>query len=84
VSGVTGAASRSLGAALQQASTLPAGRGAALASAARESFGRGFDSTLVIAVAVSLVAAVLITWLLRPAPRAQRADETDTVSLEAA
>jgi MFS transporter, DHA2 family, integral membrane protein len=84
VSGVTGAASRSLGAALQQASTLPAGRGAALASAARESFVRGFDSTLVIAVAVSLVAAVLITWLLRPAPRAQRADETDTVSLEAA
>jgi EmrB/QacA subfamily drug resistance transporter len=84
VSGVTGAASRSLGAALQQASTLPAGRGTALAGAARESFVRGFDSTLVIAVAVSLVAAVLITWLLRPAPRMQRADETDNVSLEAA
>jgi hypothetical protein len=84
VGGVTGAASRSLGAALQRAATLPAGRGATVARAARESFVRGFDSTLVIAVVVSLVAAALITWLLRAAPRTQEADETDAVSLEAA
>ncbi|HZP27803.1 MAG TPA: MFS transporter [Acidimicrobiia bacterium] len=84
VSGVTGAASRSIGAALQKAATLPAGRAATVAHAARESFVRGFDSTLVIAVVVSLVAAALITWLLRPATRTRDAEETDAVSLEAA
>jgi EmrB/QacA subfamily drug resistance transporter len=84
VSGVTGAASRSLGAALQRAATLPATRGGTVAGAAREAFVRGFDSTLTIAVGVALLAAVLVTWLLRPAARTLRAEETDAVTLEAA
>jgi hypothetical protein len=84
VSGVTGAASHSLGAALQRAATLPAGRGATVAGAARSAFVQGFDSTLTIAVAVALIAAGLIAWLLRPAPRAHGAEEHDAVALEAA
>ena len=84
VSGVTGAASRSIGAALQHAATLPAARGATIAHAARESFVSGFDSTLVVAVVVSLVAAALIAWLLRPVPGTRHAEDADTVTLEAA
>jgi predicted MFS family arabinose efflux permease len=84
VSGVTGAASHSLGAALQRAATLPTGRGATVAGAARSAFVQGFDSTLTIAVAVALIAAGLIAWLLRPAPRAHGAEEHDAVALEAA
>jgi hypothetical protein len=44
----------------------------------------GFDSTLVVAVVVSLVAAALIAWLLRPVPGTRRAEDADTVTLEAA
>ena len=84
VSGVTGAASRSIGAALQHAATLPAARATTVAHAARESFVSGFDSTLVVAVVVSLVAAALIAWLLRPVPGTRRAEDADTVTLEAA
>ena len=37
-----------------------------------------------IAVAVALLAAGLIAWLLRPAPRARGVEEHDAVALEAA
>jgi MFS transporter, DHA2 family, integral membrane protein len=84
VSGLAASASHSLGSALQHAAALPATRGAALASTARESYVHAFDSTLAIAVVVALVAAGLITWLLRPAPANEAAAEHDVASLEAA
>ena len=68
VSGLPAAATRSLGAALEHAATLPGGRGAAVASAARDSYVHGFDTTLVFAATVALLASGLIAFLLRPAP----------------
>jgi MFS transporter, DHA2 family, multidrug resistance protein len=61
------AATRSLGSALQTAGTLPGRRGTILADDARRAYVHAFDATLVIAVAVALATAVLISWLLRPA-----------------
>ena len=82
VSGLPAAATRSLGAALEHAATLPGGRGAAVASAARDSYVHGFDTTLVIAATVALLASGLIAFLLRPAPAL--AVEEDARELEAA
>ena len=76
------AASHSLGAALQHASTLPDGRGATVADAARDAYVHGFDTTLVIAAAIAFLASGLIAWLLRPDAAAAVAD--DIVDLEAA
>ena len=82
VSGLPAAATRSLGAALEHAATLPGGRGAAVASAARDSYVHGFDTTLVIAAIVALLASGLIAFLLRPQPAV--AVEEDALELEAA
>ena len=83
VSNLSAAASRSLGAALQRAATLPSPRSAALANAARHAYVHAFDLSLLIAVVVALVAASLISWLLRPAATVA-AEEHDAVVLEAA
>jgi MFS transporter, DHA2 family, integral membrane protein len=76
------AASRSLGAALDHASTLPGARGAGVASAARDAYVHGFDTTLAIAATVALLASGLIAWLLRP--RTAEAVADDAIELEAA
>jgi MFS family permease len=65
---VAAAARRSLGSALERASTLPSGRGPALADAARHAYVHSFDTTLVIAATVALAASALVAWVLRPAP----------------
>jgi predicted MFS family arabinose efflux permease len=77
------AATRSLGSALQTASTLPGARGELLADHARRAYVHAFDTTLAIAVAVALAAAVLISWLLRPA-RSEAVEEDHEVAFEAA
>jgi EmrB/QacA subfamily drug resistance transporter len=83
VSSLPAAASRSLGAALQRAATLPSPRSSALANAARHAYVHAFDLSLLIAVVVALVAASLISWLLRPAATVT-AEERDAIVLEAA
>jgi EmrB/QacA subfamily drug resistance transporter len=59
-------AGHSLGDALQRAATLPGARGTELASTARDAYVHGFDTTLMIAAGVALLASGLIAWLLRP------------------
>jgi len=71
----------SLGSALQASKALPRPSSAALATAARESYVHAFDLTLVVIVAVSLLASALVAWLLRPAP-AEEAEQA--LALEAA
>ena len=83
VSGLSASVSHSVGSALQRAATLPAGRGGVLADAARGAFVHAFDASLVIATVVALVAAGLISWLLRPAATAPAMVER-TAELEAA
>ncbi len=83
VADLPSAAGRSLGAALQHASTLPGGRGATVANAARDAYVHGFDTTLLIAAAVALAASGLIAWLLRP-DAAVAVVATEDVELEAA
>jgi EmrB/QacA subfamily drug resistance transporter len=77
------AATGSLGAALDASHGLPAPNGADLAAAARQSYVHAFDLTLVVTVAVALLAAGLVAWLLRPAP-AETVVEDEALSLEAA
>jgi EmrB/QacA subfamily drug resistance transporter len=81
--GTAHAATGSLGAALESANQLPHGSATALATAARQSYVHAFDLTLVVTVAVALVASGLVSWLLRPAAPAQ--EQTDeALALEAA
>jgi EmrB/QacA subfamily drug resistance transporter len=75
------AASTSLGAGLEAAATLPGPAGAALAHAARAAYVHAFDITMLVAVGVSLMAAALISRVLRPAV-VEAAEES--VALEAA
>jgi predicted MFS family arabinose efflux permease len=76
-------ATSSLGAALQSAGTFPRPIGDALATAARQSYVHAFDVTLLLTVAVSLLASGLVSWLLRPAP-IQLAEALDpTMGVEA-
>jgi fucose permease len=56
----------SLGAALQAARQLPGPSAEMLARAARASYVHAFDLTLVVAVAVAMLASGLVAWLLRP------------------
>jgi EmrB/QacA subfamily drug resistance transporter len=56
----------SLAEALQFAGVTGGERGGTIAHAARDSFTNAFNSTLWVALAVMLVTAGLVTWLLRP------------------
>jgi hypothetical protein len=60
------AASTSLGAGLQAAAELPGPAGAQLAHAARAAYVHAFDITMLVAVGVALVAALVISRVLRP------------------
>ena len=60
------AASTSLGAGLQAAAALPSPAGAQLAYAARAAYVHAFDITMLVAVGVALVAALVISRVLRP------------------
>jgi EmrB/QacA subfamily drug resistance transporter len=75
------AASTSLGAGIDKAATLPGPAGAALAHAARVAYVHAFDITMLVAVGVALLAAALISRVLRPRAVAE-ADEA--LALEAA
>jgi EmrB/QacA subfamily drug resistance transporter len=80
--GLPANAGRSLGNALQTAATLPGARGTVLADAARHAYVHAFDTTVAIAGGIALLAAALISWLLRP-PAAETVEATE-VALEAA
>src|SRR5207302_1467487 len=56
----------SLGSALQTATTLPRPAAEALGAAARQAYVHALDTTLLVAVAVALLASALVTWVLRP------------------
>jgi len=84
VPGAAGAARGSLGAALQTAATLPRPAGEALGAAARQAYVHALDTTLLVAVAVAVAAAVLVTWVLRTAPVAAVPMEEDNLRLEVA
>jgi hypothetical protein len=60
------AATHSLADALQAAAATGGTQGAELARLARTSFVDAFGATLWVAVGVAVVAAALVTWLLRP------------------
>ncbi len=70
-------ATSSLGAALQTATTFPRPAGDALGLAARHSYVRAFDATLLLTVAVALLASGLVSWLLRT-PRTRPAEAAGT------
>jgi EmrB/QacA subfamily drug resistance transporter len=78
------AARRSLGSALQSASSVPSGRGTVLADAARHAYVQAFDVTLLIAAAVALTASGIVAWVLRPAPAAAEEREAAVEVVEAA
>ena len=67
VRGLPASATHSLAEALQHAAAVGGVRGGNIADAARVSFVDAFDSTLWIAMAVVVVAAGIVGWLLRPA-----------------
>jgi EmrB/QacA subfamily drug resistance transporter len=75
------AATTSLGAGIDAAATLPGPAGAALAHAARVAYVHAFDITMLVAVGVALLAAALISRVLRP--RAE-VEARESVALEAA
>ncbi len=75
------AASTSLGAGIDAAATLPGPAGLALAHAARVAYVHAFDITMLVAVGVALLAAALISRVLRP----RAAEEAEaSLALEAA
>jgi len=78
------AATASLGAALRAANGLPGPDGSALVAAARQSYVHAFDLTMVVTVAVALMASGLVVWLLRPATATAGAVEEEVAVLEAA
>jgi hypothetical protein len=59
-------ATHSLADALQHASTLSGARGSVVAAAARDAYVHAFDTTLIVATVVVVIAAGLVSWLLRP------------------
>jgi EmrB/QacA subfamily drug resistance transporter len=63
---VSHAASKSIGAALQNAATLPKAQGVSLIDLARHAYTHAFDQTIVFSTIVALLASVLVAWLLRP------------------
>jgi EmrB/QacA subfamily drug resistance transporter len=77
------AGASSLGAALQTARGLPAPTADALALAARRSYVHAFDLTLVVTVAVAVLASGIVSWLLRPVPVAVVEDQ-EVAAFEAA
>ena len=84
VPGLSSSVSHSVGSALQRAATLPGARGGVLADAARGAFVHAFDTSMVIGTVVALLAAGLISWLLRPAATEPAVVEDRTPALEAA
>ena len=76
------AANASLGAGLEAAARLPAPARLALTHAARAAYVHAFDITMLVAVGVALLAAALISRVLRPA--AVLTANTESVALEAA
>ena len=87
VPGVPASATRSLGDALQHSATLSSGQGARLAEAARDAYVHAFDTTVLVAMVVVVIAAGLVSWLLRPQAPAvadAEADEAAPAVLEAA
>ena len=76
------AANASLGAGLEAAAGLPGPARAALAHAARAAYVHAFDITMLVAVGVALLAAALISRVLRPAAVATA--NAESVALEAA
>jgi EmrB/QacA subfamily drug resistance transporter len=66
VSGLPAHAKGSLSDALAHANAVGGARGNLIANAARDAYVHAFDSTLWIALAVVVVAAGLVSWLLRP------------------
>jgi EmrB/QacA subfamily drug resistance transporter len=82
-------ASASLGAALQGAGPLPRPAATALTGAARSTYVGALHTTLLVTVAVAVVAAALISWVLRPsatrrALAAQRSEEVAAAAKEPA
>jgi EmrB/QacA subfamily drug resistance transporter len=75
------AATASLGAGLEAAATLPGPAGAQLAHAARAAYVHAFDITMLVAVGVALLAAALVSRVLRPRTVTE---EDESVALEAA
>ena len=76
-------ATKSLGAAIQSAPTLPHPAGPALVDAAQRSYVRAFDITLLVAATVALMASGLVSWLLRT-PASVPVEEPAEVAFEAA
>ena len=66
VSDLPAKATHSLADALQSAAAAGGIRGGAIAEAAKVSFVDAFNSTLLVAMVVVLVASALVAWLLRP------------------
>jgi len=58
----------SLGDALRAAQSLSPRAAAALTHSAKAAYVRGFDDTMLVVTGVSLLAAALVAWLLRPTP----------------
>ncbi len=70
--GVPHAATASIGAALQVANASPRPADAnAIIAFARQAYTHAFDQTIVLTAAVALLAALLVSWLLRPAAPAE-------------
>jgi MFS family permease len=65
VSGLPAKATHSLAEALQHAGVVGGARGGLIGHAARQSFVDAFDSTLLVAMVVVLIASGLVAWLLR-------------------
>jgi EmrB/QacA subfamily drug resistance transporter len=77
ISGIPDKVTHSLAEALQFAGATGGQRGGNIAHAARDSFTTAFDFTLVVALAVMLVTAGLVAWLLRPTATAEVDAEMD-------
>jgi EmrB/QacA subfamily drug resistance transporter len=67
---LTVTAPNSLADALREATNLGGRQGSVLAEAAREAYVHAFDTTLLVAMVVAVVASVLVFWLLRPSATA--------------
>jgi hypothetical protein len=71
-------ATHSLAEALQHAGIVGGARGGAIAHAARDAYTSAFDTTLWVGLAVMLVTAGLVAWLLRPTATAEIDAELET------
>jgi len=77
-------ATNSLADALRHAATLPGARGSVVADAAREAYVHAFDTTLVVAAVVAVIASGLVAWLLRAKATAVVDAQVAALELEAA